>query len=43
MGKVSWGMAIIVAIGIAVVFGAHAIVNDIVEMTGNGSAACPTD
>lgn len=29
MGKVSWGMAIIVGIGVAVVFGATQIVNDL--------------
>jgi len=29
MGKVSWGMAIIVGIGVAVIFGAGQIVNDL--------------
>lgn len=29
MGKVSWGMAIIVGIGVAVIFGAPAIVNEL--------------
>ncbi len=29
MGKVSWGMAIIVGIGIAVIFGASAIVDEL--------------
>lgn len=29
MGKVSWGMAIIVGIGVAVIFGAPAIVSEI--------------
>jgi len=31
MGKVSWGMAIIVGIGIAVVFGATTIVNEVAD------------
>lgn len=35
MGKVSWGMAIIVGIGVAVIFGAPAIVSEL--GTGNGS------
>jgi len=34
MGKVSWGMAIIVGIGVAVIFGAPAIVD---ELAGAGS------
>lgn len=34
MGKVSWGMAIIVGIGVAVIFGAPAIVN---ELNAGGS------
>jgi type IV secretory pathway VirB2 component (pilin) len=38
MGKVSWGMAIIVAIGVALIFGAAAIVN---QLGGGGVAACP--
>lgn len=35
MGKVSWGMAIIVAIGIAIVFGAPAILNVLSGGTSN--------
>jgi type IV secretory pathway VirB2 component (pilin) len=37
MGKVSWGMAIIVAIGVALIFGAAAIVN---QLGGGGVEAC---
>ncbi len=36
MGKVSWGMAIIVGIGIAVIFGAPTIVNEL----GAGGGGC---
>lgn len=36
MGKVSWGMAIIVAIGVAIVFGAP----QIVEILGGGTGGC---
>jgi type IV secretion system protein VirB2 len=36
MGKVSWGMAIIVAIGIAIVFGAPTILT----LLGGGAADC---
>lgn len=36
MGKVSWGMAIIVGIGVAVIFGASQIVDD---LGGQGSCA----
>lgn len=36
MGKVSWGMAIIVGIGIAVIFGAPAIVSEL----GAGASGC---
>ena len=35
MGKVSWGMAIIVGIGVAVVFGASQLVEDL-----GGTGAC---
>lgn len=35
MGKVSWGMAIIVGVGVAVIFGAGEIVNDL-----GGSGSC---
>ncbi len=34
MGKVSWGMAIIVGIGIAVIFGAGAIVDEVSGAAG---------
>lgn len=37
MGKVSWGMAIIVGVGIAVIFGAPAIVDEIDSNAGVGS------
>jgi type IV secretion system protein VirB2 len=41
LGKVSWGMAIIVGIGVAIVFGAAGIVNTM--GAGNGSnQACAT-
>ena len=36
MGKVSWGMAIIVGIGVAVIFGASAIVGEL----GAGGSGC---
>lgn len=36
MGKVSWGMAIIVGIGVAVIFGAPAIVGEL----GTGNSGC---
>lgn len=36
MGKVSWGMAIIVGIGIAVIFGAPTIVSEL----GAGGSGC---
>lgn len=36
LGKVSWGMAIIVGIGVAIVFGAAAIVNAM----GAGAGTC---
>lgn len=37
MGKVSWGMAIIVGVGVAVVFGAKEIVD---ELAVNGGGGC---
>jgi len=40
MGKVSWGMAIIVAIGVAVIFGAPTIVDDLAASNGSGGG-CP--
>ena len=36
MGKVSWGMAIIVGVGVAVIFGADQVVNEL----GAGSYSC---
>ncbi len=36
MGKVSWGMAIIVGIGVAIIFGAGAIVGEL----GAGGSGC---
>ena len=37
MGKVSWGMAIIVGIGVAVVFGAEELVDELSDGTGAGA------
>ncbi len=46
LGKVSWGMAMIVGIGVAIVFGAAGIVNamggGVTGITGNGTAAAAT-
>lgn len=39
MGKVSWGMAIIVGVGVAVIFGAEQIVD---ELDTAGSGSCST-
>ena len=39
MGKVSWGMAIIVAIGVALIFGAASIVE---ALGASSTANCPT-
>lgn len=36
MGKVSWGMAIIVAVGVAIVFGAP----EILKLLGGGASTC---
>ena len=38
MGKVSWGMAIIVALGVAIVFGAATIVNEISDDGANATS-----
>lgn len=38
MGKVSWGMAIIVGLGVAVIFGAASIVNEISAGVDNGAS-----
>ena len=41
MGKVSWGMAIIVGIGVALIFGAASIVNSISSnAAAGGSGGC---
>lgn len=42
MGKVSWGMAIIVGIGVAVIFGAASIVNELSDFNtgGFGGGGC---
>ena len=37
MGKVSWGMAIIVGVGVAVIFGAEQIVGEL----GGSTGSCP--
>jgi type IV secretion system protein VirB2 len=40
MGKVSWGMAIIVGLGIALIFGAAALVNSLAGGGGGTIAGC---
>jgi type IV secretion system protein VirB2 len=40
MGKVSWGMAIIVGIGVAVIFGAPAIVEELASASSSGGTGC---
>lgn len=40
MGKVSWGMAIIVGIGVAVIFGASTLVGDLAGGAAGGVAGC---
>ena len=42
LGKVSWGMAMIVGIGIAIVFGAGTLVNTMGAGTGSSSACTVT-
>src|SRR5689334_25381301 len=42
LGKVSWGMAIIVGVGIAIVFGAAGIVNAMSAGTATTAGACGT-
>lgn len=42
LGKVSWGMALIVGVGIAIVFGAAGIVN-VLDTTDNIADDCQTD
>ncbi len=41
MGKVSWGMAIIVGIGVAVIFGAPSIVSELASASSSGGDGCP--
>ncbi len=38
MGKVSWGMAIIVGIGVALIFGAASLVNSISDNAGSATS-----
>jgi type IV secretion system protein VirB2 len=41
MGKISWGLAFIVAVGIALIFGAASIVNAVATgVSGSGGAGC---
>lgn len=40
MGKVSWGMAIIVGLGVAIIFGAPSIVDSLAGGTSTGIAGC---
>ena len=42
LGKVSWGMAIIVGIGVAIVFGAAGIVEQMGAGGGSTVSGCPT-
>ena len=42
LGKVSWGMAMIVGIGVAIVFGAVIIVNAMDTSNTNTTGACAT-
>lgn len=39
MGKVSWGMAIIVGIGVAVIFGASSLVTDLAAGSSNAAGS----
>jgi len=39
LGKTSWGLALTVAVGIAVIFNAHKVVGYL----GNGAQGCPID
>jgi len=41
LGKISWGMALIVAVGIALVFGAATIVNALNTGTAGAGGSCP--
>jgi type IV secretory pathway VirB2 component (pilin) len=40
LGKVSWGMAIAVAVGMGILFGAKGVVNLLAPATGNDAAVC---
>jgi type IV secretion system protein VirB2 len=42
LGKVSWGMAMIVGIGVAIVFGAAGIVNSMGAGAGDVNGGCAT-
>jgi type IV secretion system protein VirB2 len=42
LGKVSWGMAMIVGIGVAIIFGAVTIVSAMSTSNANTGAACTT-
>lgn len=42
LGKVSWGMAIIVGIGVAIIFGAAGIVNALSTGSATTTGACST-
>jgi type IV secretion system protein VirB2 len=41
LGKISWGMALIVALGVALIFGANTIVNAISSDTTNCTTGAP--
>jgi len=43
MGKISWGMALIVAMGIAMVFGATTLVDALGAKDAGGSTNCTTN
>ena len=40
LGKVSWGMAIIVGMGVAIVFGAGSLVTTLSTSAGNAAVGC---
>ncbi len=42
LGKVSWGMAMIVGIGAAIIFGAAAMVDTLATSSGATTSACST-
>ena len=41
LGKISWGMALIVALGVAIIFGASAIVGQLGTGTPGAGSGCP--